>query len=211
MKEHWESIYRRNSPQAVSWFSPHLDTSLAWIERAADVKSSSIIDVGGGASTLADDLVHRGCRSLTVLDISETAMEASKSRMSDESKSVHWICADITAAALPARAYDVWHDRAVFHFMTTGEARRAYVEAMTRSLKPGGQAILGIFGPDGPRKCSGLEVAHYDAASLGAELGPRFDCVESSLVMHRTPSGGAQQFLYCRFAFKVAPPPPAAV
>lgn len=205
MQAHWESIYQKYSPQAVSWFSPHLDTSLSWITRAGDLKSLSILDVGGGASTLADDLVSGGCRSLTVLDISETAMQASRSRMGEQSKSVRWVRADITDIALPAAAYDVWHDRAVFHFMTTSQARHAYAAAMMRSLKPGGQAILGIFGPDGPRKCSGLEVAHYDAVSLAKELGPCFHCMESSLVTHTTPAGGPQQFLYCRFAFDAAP------
>lgn len=205
MQEHWESIYRKRPPREMSWFSPHLETSLEFIERAASehagkIESCSIIDVGGGASTLVDDLVSRGCRDLTVLDISETAIAASQERIGAPSESIHWIRADVTEVELPPAAYDIWHDRAVFHFLSREEERRAYLNSMLRSLRPGGQAILGVFGPDGPLQCSGLAVVRYSVSSLSAELGPRFHPLESSLVMHTTPDGRAQQFLYCRFA-----------
>lgn len=185
----------------MSWFSLHLDTSLALIERAGNVQTSAIIDIGGGASTLADDLLDRGCRDLTVLDISDEAMQASIARIGERSKTIRWIRADITEAKLPARAYDLWHDRALFHFLTTIESRHAYVNAMLRSVKPDGQIVMGVFGPDGPRKCSGLDIIRYDASSLAAELGPSFHCLESLLETHGTPAGATQQFLFCRFAF----------
>ena len=195
--EHWESVYRTKAPDKVSWFRTHLDRSLGLIERAVDRRSASIIDVGGGESTLVDDLIERGFRNVTVLDISETAIQVTKQRLGATSALVRWICADVTQATLPGQSYDVWHDRAVFHFLTNPEQRLAYVRNVVSAVRPGGHVILSTFGPEGPTKCSGLDVMRYDANGLHHEFGARFHLVESSQELHETPFGTTQQFLYC--------------
>lgn len=197
LQEHWERVYGTKAPDQVSWFLPHLQTSLDLIERAAGNRSASIIDVGAGASTLVDDLMAAGYGDLTVLDISEAAIELAKKRLGEASKSIRWLRADVTEKHFPARCFDVWHDRAVFHFLTKPEERLAYVRNVSRAVKPGGHVIVSTFGPEGPRKCSGLDVMRYDAASLHDEFGTRFRLVESSQELHRTPFGTTQQFLYC--------------
>ena len=194
---HWEHVYGTKASTEVSWFRPHLETSLSLIERVAGDPSASIIDVGGGESTLVDDLIGRGYRNVTVLDISRTAIEHTQKRLASASQQVTWLVADITEAGLPAHAYDVWHDRAVFHFLTEPAQRLAYVRRATSAVKPGGHVIVGAFGPEGPSKCSGLDVLRYDADSLHAEFGARFRLMESSKEVHRTPFGTTQQFLYC--------------
>jgi SAM-dependent methyltransferase len=196
-RTHWEKIYSTKAPESVSWYAPHLATSLALIERAAGATSASIIDVGGGESTLVDDLLARGYANVTVLDISQVAIEATKKRLGSAAERVHWIVADITSAPLRAGAFDVWHDRAVFHFLTAPGQRAAYVRSVAHAVKPGGHVIVGAFGPEGPAKCSGLDVMRYDAESLHHEFGVHFRLVESSKELHQTPLGAAQQFLYC--------------
>ena len=196
-QEHWERVYGAKSPTEVSWFSPHLETSLALIERVAPRRSASIIDVGGGASTLVDDLIARGYRNITVLDIAHTAIEHTKKRLGSAADWVTWLVADITQAALPAGSYDVWHDRAVFHFLAEPAQRRAYVHQVASAVKRGGHVIIGAFGPEGPNQCSGLEVMRYDAESLHREFGPRFRLKDSSTELHQTPFGSTQQFVYC--------------
>ena len=196
-KEHWEKVYTTKAPDAVSWYRAHLETSLALIERAADARSASIIDVGGGESTLVDDLLSRGYQNITVLDVSQKAIDCAKSRLGAAAEQVRWLVGDITEIELDPRAYDVWHDRAVFHFLTAREQRMAYVRQVARSVKPGGHIIVSAFGPEGPTKCSGLEVVRYDAESLHREFGARFRPIESSLELHYTPVGTTQQFLYC--------------
>src|SRR5207248_10115800 len=151
----------------------------------------------GGESTLVDDLLAQGYQNITVLDISQTAIEATMKRIGTASSQVRWIVADITATQLEPAAYDVWHDRAVFHFLTAPEQRAAYVRQVTRSVKAGGHVIVSTFGPEGPTKCSGLDVVRYDAESLHEEFGTRFRLVESSKELHETPFGTTQQFLYC--------------
>ncbi len=198
-RQHWEAIYAQNSPGQWSWFREHLERSLALIERAIPAQNAPILDVGAGASTLVDDLLARGYRNLTVLDLSQAALHLSHARLGTAAESVRWICGDILAASLPAQAYAGWHDRAVFHFLTDEESRRTYVGQLTHALRPGGQVILSTFGPDGPCKCSGLEVLRYDAQSLSAELGDKFHLEESLLEDHRTPTGKTQQFLTARF------------
>ena len=190
-------VYKTKAPDTVSWYLPHLETSLALIERTGASLSSSIIDVGGGESTLADDLVSRGYQKVTVLDISETAINLSKQRMGEAAHQVHWLVADVLAAELKPLTYDVWHDRAIFHFLTTMEQRSAYVQNVARSVKRGGSVIVSAFGPQGPRKCSGLQVMRYDADSLHDQFGARFRLIESSEELHETPQGITQQFLYC--------------
>lgn len=194
---HWEHIYGSKAPTEVSWFQPHLETSLALIERAAGDRSEAIIDVGGGESTLVDDLIARGYRNLTVVDISRKAIEHTKNRLGPVSPPVTWIVADITEAKLPAQSHQVWHDRAVFHFLTDPAQRQAYVRQVISTVRPGGHVIIGAFGPEGPVKCSGLDVVRYDAGSLHAEFGKRFRLMGSSKELHRTPFGTTQQFLYC--------------
>ncbi len=196
-KTHWEKVYTANAPESVSWYRAHLETSLALIERAAVARSASIIDIGGGESTLVDDLLFRGYKNLTVLDVSQTAIEITKKRLGSAAEQVRWLVGDIVELELESRAYDLWHDRAVFHFLTAPERRLAYVRQVTRAVKPGGHVIVSTFGPEGPMKCSGLEVMRYDAGSLHGEFGRRFRLVESSKELHQTPFGTTQQFLYC--------------
>ena len=194
---HWENIYRTKSPDSVSWFRPHLERSLSLIEQAVPHRNAKIIDVGAGESTLVDDLVAHGYSNVTVLDISEKALAVTRDRLGQSAKSVQWICADVTRDPLPAHFYDLWHDRAVFHFLTTDEERRSYVHAVEHAVKPGGHVIVSTFGPEGPTKCSGLPVVRYDAEDLHDEFGHHFKLIESSEELHTTPSGTVQQFLYC--------------
>jgi 2-polyprenyl-3-methyl-5-hydroxy-6-metoxy-1,4-benzoquinol methylase len=197
VRTHWENIYTTKAPDQVSWYRPHLETSLALIKRSAVDPSSSIIDVGGGESTLLDDLLAQGFQNITVLDVSLTAVDATKKRLGQSAEGVHWLVADITQVELEPQVYDVWHDRAVFHFLTAQEQRAAYIRQVARSVKPGGHVIVSTFGPEGPTKCSGLDVVRYNAESLHDEFGVRFRLVESSKEMHQTPFGRTQQFLYC--------------
>ena len=199
-ERHWETVYRTKAPDAVSWYRPHLELSLNLIERAAGNRSAAIIDVGGGESTLVDDLVGQGYQDITVLDVSPTALEVTKKRLGPAGESVHWIAADVTQVSLPRHSFDVWHDRAVFHFLTAPEDRAAYVHNVLEAMRPGGYVIVSAFGPDGPIRCSGLDVMRYDADALHSQFGGGFRLVESSKELHYTPWGAAQQFVccYCR-------------
>lgn len=174
-----------------------LEISLNLIERAAAERSASIIDIGGGESTLVDDLLARGYRNVTVLDISKAALEVTRGRLGPGAHNVQWLLADITEADLLPGCYDVWHDRAVFHFLTEAEQRVAYVQNLIRSVKYGGHVIISTFSPKGPAKCSGLDVLRYDAESPHHQFGTHFRLVEHSTELHETPSGTTQQFLYC--------------
>lgn len=196
-RSHWEKIYTTQAPDRVSWYRPHLETSLALIKRSVSNRSASIIDVGGGESTLVDDLLAQGFEKITILDVSAAAIEATKKRLEQAAERVHWLVADITQVALAEKVYDLWHDRAVFHFLTDPQQRVAYVRQVARAVKSGGHVIVSTFGPEGPTKCSGLEVVRYDAASLHKEFGARFRLVESLQELHKTPIGTIQQFLYC--------------
>lgn len=198
-RTHWETVYATKAPNQVSWFSSHLTTSISLIERVAIERSASILDVGGGQSTLVDDLIARGYSNVTVMDIAQNAIERTKERLGAASNCAKWLVADITEANLIPHSYDVWHDRAVFHFLITPVQRRDYVRQVAAAVKSGGHVIIGIFGPEGPEKCSGLDVKRYDPESLHEEFGPHFRFVESLLELHHTPSGGTQQFLYCHF------------
>jgi SAM-dependent methyltransferase len=194
---HWESIYSSKAPDAVSWYRPHLELSLDLIERCANDRAASIIDVGAGESTLVDDLVSRGYQDLTVLDVSQTAIEATKYRLGQAADNIHWLQGDITQVSLPPQAFAVWHDRAVFHFLTEPAQREAYVLSVLYAVKPGGHVIVSAFGPDGPTKCSGLDVIRYDAEALHQEFGRRFRIEESAKEVHHTPWGATQHFVYC--------------
>jgi 2-polyprenyl-3-methyl-5-hydroxy-6-metoxy-1,4-benzoquinol methylase len=195
--QHWENIYREKSPDAVSWYRRHLETSLALIERTAAGQSAAIIDVGGGESTLIDDLLARGFQDITVLDISQIAIDVTKRHLGCAAERVRWVVADITQDLPAAKTYDVWHDRAVFHFLTTPAQRAAYVRQAVRSIRPRGHIIVSTFGPEGPTKCSALDVVRSDAHSLHDEFGARFRLVESLKELHDAPLGTTQQFIYC--------------
>jgi hypothetical protein len=197
LKTHWTTIYVNKAPDAVSWYRPHLDTSLELIERVANGRSASIIDVGGGESTLVDDLLAHGYPNLTVLDISQIAIDKTKERLGSSSEYVRWLVGDVTTTKLEPRAYDVWHDRAVFHFLTSAEERIAYVGQVASAVKSQGHVIVSTFGLEGPTKCSGLDVVRYDADSLHRQFGVRFHMLGSSKELHQTPLGTVQQFLYC--------------
>lgn len=196
-KIHWESVYGQKEPDAVSWYAPHLERSLAYLRKTGVPSSGSIIDVGGGESTLVDDLVDAGYSNVTILDISERALDVARARLGDRQAKVTWMAADVLQHRFPKETYDLWHDRAVFHFMTSVEQRRQYVRQVVQALKPGGFAIVGTFGPQGPEECSGLPVARYSAEELHDEFGGRFQLVEHSVDLHTTPWGTPQQFVYC--------------
>ncbi|MSQ72719.1 MAG: class I SAM-dependent methyltransferase [Betaproteobacteria bacterium] len=196
---HWDKVYRTKAPDRVSWYRPHLDRSIELILRVATDLSASVIDVGGGESTLVDDLLEKGYRHITVLDISPTAIEVGRRRVGELSRHVTWLVADVTQAVLPRQYYDLWHDRAVFHFLTDPRDRTAYVQRVAESMKPGGHVIVATFGPEGPLQCSGLDVVRYDTDTLHAEFGRRFRLLDSVKELHETPFGTTQQFLYCLF------------
>jgi len=196
-KAHWDHVYETRAVDEVSWYRPHLEVSLRLVEQATPDAGGAVIDVGGGEATLVDDLVARGYRDLTVLDISAAAIEVAKGRLGPAGASVHWIAGDITEVELESARYDVWHDRAVFHFLTDADDRAAYVRQVGRAVRPGGHVIVGTFGPDGPEKCSGLDVVRYDAERLHGEFGPQFRLLDSVNELHRTPWGTPQEFMYC--------------
>ena len=196
-KEHWDAVYRTKPADRVSWFRPHLERSLAFLEAAKVGLDARVIDVGGGASTLVDDLLERGYRNVTVLDLSQAALDAARARLKERAARVQWICADVTEARLPAGDYDFWHDRAVFHFLRDPAARARYVEAVRRALKPGGHIVVATFGPHGPEKCSGLEVVRFSAEALHDEFGDDFARLADATEMHTTPWGTEQEFVYC--------------
>jgi 2-polyprenyl-3-methyl-5-hydroxy-6-metoxy-1,4-benzoquinol methylase len=196
-KSHWEQVYQTKAPDAVSWYAPHLETSLKLVQQATQDKNAAIIDVGGGEATLVDDLLDHEYERISVLDISQTAIDVARKRLGAKGAKVAWYCSDITTATLPESYFDVWHDRAVFHFLTNEEDRQKYVRQVMRSVKHGGHVIISTFGPEGPEKCSGLDVVKYDAGSLHTEFGKTFQLIESSTEIHQTPFGTTQQFLYC--------------
>jgi 2-polyprenyl-3-methyl-5-hydroxy-6-metoxy-1,4-benzoquinol methylase len=195
-KEHWEKVYGTKSANEVSWFQEHADLSLRLIQ--ADTRSpASIIDVGGGASTLVDDLLSLHYEDVTVLDLSCAAIATAKSRLGKSAKLVKWIEANILDVRLPAATYDVWHDRAVFHFLTNDKDRHIYVEQVLHAVKPGGLVIVATFAEDGPTECSGLPVVRYNAEQLHSEFGEPFILLGHEKESHQTPGGKEQKFVYC--------------
>lgn len=197
--DHWDSVYRSKPVDEVSWFEPNPIASLDALTRTdVDPASSSLIDVGGGASALVDKLLALGWRDLAVLDIAADALEASKARLREKADVVEWVVADI-ARWTPGRSYDVWHDRAVFHFLIDPEGRASYRQALKTALPSGGHAIIATFAPDGPEQCSGLPVHRYSAEALQAELGEDFDLIAHWTDIHRTPNGRHQPFTWTIF------------
>lgn len=196
-KMHWETVYSTRSADAVSWYQLHAERSLAMIRSTGVPHSGAIIDVGGGASTLVDDLVAEGYQNLTVVDLSATALKVARQRLGNRAEMVDWREGDITTAVLPDHHFDIWHDRAVFHFLTEEQDRRAYVANVMRAVKPLGHIIVATFAADGPSKCSGLPVARYSAEQLHAEFGASFALVRWEHESHHTPAGAIQKFVYC--------------
>ena len=196
-KQHWEHVYETKGRDQVSWFREHLDTSLKMIVGTGVGKEAAIIDVGGGNSTLVDDLLDNGFVDVSILDISGKAISDSKLRLGTRATEVNWLEADITNVTLPENHYDVWHDRAVFHFLTDANDRHKYVELVMRSVKLGGHIIVASFGLEGPEKCSGLDVVRYSPDTMHDEFGDSFELVNSVDETHNTPFGTTQEFVYC--------------
>jgi ubiquinone/menaquinone biosynthesis C-methylase UbiE len=197
VKSHWEHIYETKAPTRVSWYQEHAQVSLQFILRAGIQKTDPIIDIGGGASTLADDLLAAGFENVSVLDVSAKALELARGRLGGRAVQVKWIEADITQADLPEDVYALWHDRAVFHFLTPTADRQRYIEVARRAIRQGGHIIVATFAPDGPDHCSGLEVMRYSPESLHDEFGADFQLVDSAGETHHTPFGTDQKFIYC--------------
>lgn len=196
-KTHWENIHQTKAPTQVSWYQEHSLLSLQIIARTGIDKAGQIIDVGGGISTLLDDLLADGYKNVSVLDISAISLQTTQQRLGSRAKEVTWIESDVTQAQLPYQFYDVWHDRAVFHFLIQAEDRQRYIETVRHSVKPGGHVIVATFAPDGPSQCSGLDVVRYSEVGLHNEFGEGFEVVDSSRETHHTPFGTEQRFMYC--------------
>ena len=196
-KEHWEQVYSSKSVDRVSWYQEHAEQSLRLIRATGVPLTASIIDVGGGASTLVDDLLTDGYSSVSVLDLSGAALSAAKARLGERARGVTWLEANVVDVRLPVHAYDIWHDRAVFHFLISEAERRAYVSAVLRAVKPGGHVIVATFAEDGPTQCSGLPVMRYSPEELHDEFGASFALQTQEREEHHTPLGASQRFIYC--------------
>ncbi len=196
-RAHWENVYTTKSENEVSWFQENPAPSLELIDLAQPTPETTIVDIGGGASRPVDSLVARGLHQVTVLDVSEAALATAKTRLGDE-PNVQWVAADVTLWK-PPQTYDIWHDRAAFHFLTDDSDRAAYVTCLKQAIKPGGHVVIGTFAIDGPERCSGLPVNRYDAASLAAELGKGFRLIDARRHEHATPWGAIQRFQFCMF------------
>jgi SAM-dependent methyltransferase len=201
-KQHWEDVYTTKATDRVGWYKPRLETSLEWIRALQPDADAPIIDVGGGASTLADDLLGAGYRDLTVLDIADNALGQSKARLGERADRVDWIVADVTSAALPPDRFALWHDRAVFHFLTDAEDRRRYCEQAASALRPGGYLVIGAFAPEAPPTCSGLPVERYGRDKLTRTFGAGFVLQRHHKELHITPGGIEQMYLYASFRMR---------
>ncbi len=198
-RKHWEGVYTSKSTDRLGWYRPHLETSFAWIEGLGLPSDTPLIDIGGGASTLVDDLVRAGYANVTVLDISEAALDATRSRLGDKADLVTWIRADVTDAGAIAGRFELWHDRAVFHFLVEEDDRRAYVANLEQAVEPGGHLVIGTFAPEAPPKCSGLPVQRYEHEQLAEVLRAGFELLRHHKEMHITPGGVEQMYVYCLF------------
>lgn len=199
-KNHWENVYTTKKSDEVSWFQPHASMSAELIKKLEANTGAHIIDVGGGASMLVDDLLSLGYSNVTVLDISSTALEVAKRRLCEKAKAVDWVVGDITKLSVPRNSIDVWHDRAVFHFLNTQQQRDRYIRSLLNAVKPGGHVIVSTFSLDGPDECSGLTVNRYDAESLHRQFGLPFTLLGHEYENHKTPFGTNQNFVYCYFS-----------
>lgn len=201
-KEHWDAVYASKSPEEVSWFQRRPGLSVDLIQRVAPRSDAAIIDVGGGASTLVDALLASGYTNIAVSDIAAAALHHAQTRLGDAAARVIWRCEDILEASLPKAAFDVWHDRAVFHFLTSAADRMRYVAQVERAVRPNGYVIVATFADDGPQRCSGLEVKRYSASALHAEFGGSFELIDEIREEHITPGASRQMFQYCLCAYK---------
>ena len=201
-KQHWEQVYRQKSDETLSWFQPRPEISLDLIHAAGLRKTEALIDVGGGASRLVDQLLAEGYTDLTVLDIAQQALITARTRLGNSASQVHWIAADLTAWQ-PGRSYRLWHDRAVFHFLTDPVERAAYRKNLEAALAPGGTAIIASFALEGPERCSGLPVQRYSPQTLAAELGSGFRLLQHRHDAHHTPADRIQQFQYSVFEYRI--------
>lgn len=197
VKSHWEQVFTLKAPGQVSWHQPHLNLSLELLKQSGIDRTASILDAGAGDSTFVDDLLDLGFSEVTVLDISPAALQRAKDRLGEHARSVTWVEADLLTARLPENHYDLWHDRALFHFLVEARDRERYVRAVSRSLKAGGCLIVATFAIDGPEACSGLKAMRYSPESLLVEFGADFELLDSRYENHRTPGGAEQRFLYC--------------
>ena len=195
--EHWEQVYQTKPADAVSWFQEHATRSLEIIRSIGATSDAKILDAGGGSSTLVDDLLTGRFKHVSVLDLSASALKVARRRLGSLGRNVTWITGDILTVELPEQTYDIWHDRAVFHFLTDPADRMAYVRQVMKSVKPGGHVIVATFAPDGPEQCSGLPVVRYGPDQLHDEFGPSFELLEHASEEHKTPWGSVQHFIYC--------------
>lgn len=199
---HWESIYQAKSPEQLSWFQAEARLSRELIERFAPDRNTRILDAGAGASTLMDGLLAAGYRRLTVLDLSSAALAIARRRLGPMAAAVDWREADVLTALLNGEGFGVWHDRAVFHFLTDLADREQYVEQVRRALKPDGFVVMATFAEDGPFRCSGLTTRRYSADALRSEFGAAFELVAGQREHHVTPSGVTQAFTYCVLQYR---------
>lgn len=197
-RDHWDEVYRTKAENEVSWFEEEPALSLELMRLAGLTPTSSVIDIGGGASHLVDNLLRLGLSRVTVLDISEAALATAQARLGPEASRATWIAADVTTWE-PLQVYDIWHDRAAFHFLTQPEDRAAYGRCLAKALKPGGHAIIASFAEDGPERCSGLPVTRYSPQALATALGSMVELVESRRHSHATPWGTVQKFQFSLF------------
>jgi SAM-dependent methyltransferase len=196
-QDHWQSVYEHKAADEVSWYQPHLEKSLAFVRSCQLASDARIVDVGGGAATLVDDLLSDGFHNLVVIDLAAAALDVAQTRLGVRAAIVDWIVGDVTTPLLPAASVDFWHDRAVFHFLTDDSDRAAYLAQVVRSVKPGAYVLVATFGLDGPQRCSGLPVARYDADQIHAVFGHRFEKIGALIERHETPWGAVQSFTYC--------------
>lgn len=222
---HWDRVYAEKRPEQVSWFQAEARLSLELITEHAPSRASAIADIGGGASRLVDGLLARGYRAVTVLDLSAAALDAARARLAASGTPgasgattaveapgataaagrVRWIADDVLTHGFDAASIDVWHDRAVFHFLTDPADRARYVEQVRHAVRPGGLVLVATFAEDGPARCSGLEVVRYSPDALHAQFGEAFRVMESRREEHRTPTGTVQWFTYCACRYEPAP------
>lgn len=198
-RHHWERTYSSHQAEKLGWYVPHLKTSLRWIKRLDLGADAPIIDVGGGASTLVGDLLDAQYRSITVLDISAKALSSVRAGLGKRAELVNWLEGDIISLDLPSQYYQLWHDRAVFHFLTEVEQQRQYRDKLVSALKPGGHLIIATFAPEAPSRCSGLPVQRYSREQLESTLGREFELQRQKQEWHTTPAGVKQRYLYCHF------------
>ncbi|MEP7314692.1 MAG: class I SAM-dependent methyltransferase [Pseudomonadota bacterium] len=193
---HWQTVYQSKAPDAVSWFAPHLSSSVELLVQAGLNSSSRIIDVGAGASTLVDDLLDLGVQHITTLDISEAALDVARNRLGARAAAVRWLVSDILQVTLPSGGYDLWHDRATLHFLTDPDAASKYVALASNAIASGGHAVIGGFGKEGPEKCSQLPVTRRDPDDIAGLFGSRFSLVTARHEVHQTPWGARQPFAF---------------